>query len=94
MGNLTPAQVDEDCVAESLESAFLPDPDLIIRSSGEFRLSNFFLWQAAYSEIYITQKMWPDFTMADLEEALVSFANRERRFGRIEVAHEPLESFN
>jgi undecaprenyl diphosphate synthase len=92
MGNITPAQVSEECIAESLESAFLPDPDLIIRSSGEYRLSNFFLWQAAYSEIYITDKLWPDFTIADLEEAINAFASRERRFGRIEVAPKALES--
>lgn len=94
MGHLTPAQVDENCISEALESAFLPDPDLIIRSSGEFRISNFFLWQAAYSEIYITEKMWPEFTMADLEAAITAYSRRDRRFGRIAVAPEAVELSN
>lgn len=65
-----------------LESSFLPDPDLIIRTSGETRLSNFFLWQAAYSEIYICKKHWPDFASEDLDRALEFFSKKERRFGK------------
>ena len=62
---------------------FLPDPELMIRTSGEFRISNFLLWELAYAEIYITQKFWPDFTREDLFEAIHNFQNRERRFGMI-----------
>jgi len=81
-GRLAPHEIDENTLAQKLQSSFLPDPDLIIRTSGEYRLSNFMLWQAAYSEIYVTQVLWPDFTTADLEEALLQYARRERRFGR------------
>ncbi len=81
-GRLAPEEINENLLARKLQSSFLPDPDLIIRTSGEFRLSNFMLWQAAYSEIYITNVLWPDFTTADLEEALMQYARRERRFGR------------
>ncbi|MCB0384354.1 MAG: undecaprenyl diphosphate synthase family protein, partial [Bdellovibrionales bacterium] len=65
-----------------LESSFLPDPDLIIRTSGESRLSNFFLWSAAYSELLIVEKMWPDFNLRDLDSAILEFGGRERRFGK------------
>lgn len=80
-------EIDEALFANELESSFLPDPDLIIRTSGECRISNFFLWQAAYSEIYIHNKLWPDFTASDFSEALSIFARRERRMGRVVVAH-------
>jgi undecaprenyl diphosphate synthase len=81
-GRITPEQIDESVVAKHLQSSFLPDPDLIIRTSGEFRLSNFLLWQAAYSELYITQTLWPAFTTDELKIAFAKFASRERRFGR------------
>ncbi len=81
-GELSPSDIDEAKIASSLESAFLPDPDLIIRTSGEHRLSNFFLWQAAYSEIYICEEPWPEFSTSSLDEALNCFGRRERRFGR------------
>ena len=82
-GKMSAADIDEDTVSSYLESAFMPDPDLIIRTSGESRLSNFMLWQAAYAELYITQTLWPDFTEADFRQALAMFSGRERRFGRV-----------
>lgn len=81
-GELRPDEIDEAKIAGSLESSFLPDPDLIIRTSGEHRLSNFFLWQAAYAELYICEQPWPEFTDLILEKALLDFSLRERRFGR------------
>lgn len=82
-GQLDPQDIDEAMVARSLPSSFLPDPDLIIRTSGEYRLSNFFLWQSAYSELFVTPTLWPNFTIENLEEALDFFGSRERRFGRV-----------
>ena len=75
-GPITP-----DSIAANLDTAGLPPLDLLIRTSGEIRLSNFLLWQAAYAEMWFTEVLWPDFTPAHLEEALASFAGRERRFG-------------
>jgi undecaprenyl diphosphate synthase len=78
-----PAQdVDEESVASHLYAPEMPDPDLVIRTSGELRISNFFLWQAAYSELHFTQTLWPDFGEADLKEALDAYATRRRRYGR------------
>ncbi len=68
-----------------LYTAGVPDPDLLIRTSGESRISNFLLWQLAYAEIYISPVLWPDFTRADLFEAIRDFQRRERRFGRVSV---------
>jgi len=73
--------VDDDAVAARLSAPELPDPDLLIRTSGEKRLSNFLLWQCAYSELVFTETLWPDFGAADLSEALDEFARRQRRFG-------------
>jgi undecaprenyl diphosphate synthase len=73
--------VDEEAIAERLSAPELPDPDLLIRTSGEKRLSNFLLWQCAYSELVYTETLWPDFGEADLSEALDEFARRQRRFG-------------
>ncbi|GHT51440.1 isoprenyl transferase [Endomicrobiia bacterium] len=73
----------EEIVSSLLYTNGQADPDLLIRTSGEFRISNFLLWQIAYSEIYVTDKLWPDFTQHDLEEAVVEFQRRERRFGGI-----------
>ena len=81
-GELTEAEVDEALVAANLPSNFLPDPDLIIRTSGESRISNFFLWQSAYSEIEFEAKAWPDFNLQDLHRILQTYSQRERRFGR------------
>ena len=75
------ARVDEDMISQNLYTAGLPDPDLLIRTSGEMRVSNFLLWQIAYAEIYVTETLWPDFTRAQLFEALLDFQKRERRYG-------------
>jgi undecaprenyl diphosphate synthase len=80
-GELGPDTIDESVFAARLDTASLPDPDLLIRTAGEMRLSNFLLWQLAYTEIYISEKLWPDFNVSDLKEAIHWFANRERRFG-------------
>ena len=80
-GQLAPEDVDEAAVARNLYLPDIPDPDLIIRTSGELRLSNFLLWQCAYSELYVTPVLWPDFREAEFKEALDAFALRKRRFG-------------
>ncbi len=82
-GEIRPEEIDENLVASHLDTAGLPDPDLIIRTSGEMRLSNFLLFQSAYSELYITSTLWPDFDRQELMKALKEFERRERRFGRI-----------
>ena len=81
-GELEPEQVDEAVFSDALETAMLPDPDLFIRTSGEQRISNFFLWQLSYSELYFTEKLWPDFTGDAFKQALDWFASRERRHGK------------
>ena len=78
---LASARVDEEMISRHLYTAGLPDPDLLIRTSGEMRVSNFLLWQIAYAEIYVTETLWPDFTRAQLYEALLEFQKRERRYG-------------
>jgi undecaprenyl diphosphate synthase len=82
-GELDPADIDEAVIANHLYTAGLPDPDLLIRTSGEQRISNFMLWQLAYTELYITPTLWPDFRRADLEAAIHEYQKRERRFGRV-----------
>jgi undecaprenyl diphosphate synthase len=81
---LDPSQVDEATVARHLYTAGLPDPDLLIRTSGEMRLSNFLLWQMAYTELWITDTLWPDFRRRHLYQAIADFQKRERRFGRVD----------
>jgi undecaprenyl diphosphate synthase len=81
-GRLKPNQISEEMVSASLFTGGLPDPDLVIRTSGEFRLSNFLLWQVAYAEIFITDIAWPEFRRPQLEAAFASFGSRERRFGK------------
>lgn len=76
-----PEKVDEELLSQYLYTAGLPDPDLIIRTAGEMRLSNFLIWQAAYSEYYSTPVFWPDFDKAEIEKALLAYSQRERRFG-------------
>ena len=78
------SETREEQLEGQLATAGLPEPDLVIRTSGEQRLSNFMLWQAAYAELYFTDVLWPDFTRADLDRALDSFASRDRRFGGVE----------
>lgn len=73
--------IDESLIANYLSTSLIPDPDLIIRSAGEQRISNFFLWQAAYSEIYFSKKLWPDFNERDFKKALDEYAQRKRKFG-------------
>ena len=80
-GSLAAAAIDEDCFARYLFTAGLPDPDLLIRTSGEQRISNFLLWQSAYSEFVFTKTLWPDFSKRDLEEAIDEFCGRDRRYG-------------
>ena len=80
---LKPEEIDESLVSNYLSTAQMPDPELLIRTSGEFRISNFLLWEIAYAEIFITQKLWPDFRRDDLFEAILDFQKRERRFGMI-----------
>jgi undecaprenyl diphosphate synthase len=82
-GRLAAADVDEAALASRLYTADCPDPDLLIRTSGELRISNFLLWQIAYAEIFISPVLWPDFGKRELFEAIVSFQRRERRFGKV-----------
>jgi undecaprenyl diphosphate synthase len=80
-GKVSPEDINDDVLSSYLTTAELPDPDLLIRTSGEVRLSNFMLWELAYSEIYVTKTSWPDFRRADLYEAIREYQKRERRFG-------------
>jgi len=82
-GELNTADIDQQIYESSLETHGMPDPELLIRTSGEYRISNFLLWQIAYAELYFSPKLWPDFRKDDLYEALIDFQNRERRFGKI-----------
>ena len=82
-GVLKPGAIDEQLFSEYLETKDIPDPALLIRTSGEMRISNFLLWQIAYTELYITQKLWPDFRKEDLYEAINEYQKRERRFGKV-----------
>lgn len=77
------AEIDTECIASHLYTSGIPDPDLLIRTSGEYRISNFLLWQIAYAEIHITPVLWPDFRAIHLFEALLDFQKRERRFGGV-----------
>ncbi|MCQ2306201.1 MAG: isoprenyl transferase [Bacteroidales bacterium] len=81
-GTLAIEQINEECVSNNLATAQMPDPELLIRTSGEERISNYLLWQIAYSELYFTKKYWPEFSKEDLYEAIVNYQNRERRFGK------------
>ncbi|MFN5169846.1 MAG: isoprenyl transferase [Cyclobacteriaceae bacterium] len=82
-GKLSPDDIDEKKISDLLETAGVPDPELLIRTSGEMRVSNFLLWQIAYTELYITHKLWPDFRKEDLYEAIWAYQQRERRFGNV-----------
>lgn len=82
-GSIEPEDITEDLFGASLYTGDAPDPDLLIRTSGEKRISNFLLWQLAYTEIYITDVLWPDFSRSDLEEAIRDYQGRERRFGLV-----------
>ncbi len=80
---LDPSLINDQMITDHLSTADIPDPDLIIRTSGEYRISNFLLWQLAYSELYITKQFWPDFRRDELYEAIESYQGRDRRFGKL-----------
>ena len=82
-GHIDRAMIDVDMFSKHLYTRYYPDPDLLIRTSGEMRLSNFLLWQLSYTEMYVTQKLWPDFTKKDLFEAVEDFGQRNRRYGGV-----------
>jgi undecaprenyl diphosphate synthase len=82
-GDLSPEEIDNETLAAHLDTAAFPDPDLLVRTSGELRLSNFLLWQLSYAEIVTTKKFWPDFKRADLQAAVDEYSRRHRRFGRL-----------
>ena len=81
-GTLDPASIDDTVLASHLATASMPDPDLLIRTGGDLRISNYLLWQIAYSELYFTEKYWPDFTQQDFVEAIIDYQQRERRYGK------------
>ncbi len=82
LGTIEPSEINLDVINRYLNTSDMPDPELLIRTSGEYRISNFLLWQIAYSELYFTPKLWPDYRKEDLFEAIYDFQNRERRFGK------------
>jgi len=84
-GRLDAADINEDTVSERLWTNFMPDPELLIRTGGELRISNYLLWQIAYSELYFCNTYWPDFSEADLHQAIASYQSRQRRFGKTEA---------
>lgn len=81
VGNIDPSTIDDSTISSHLATAGMPDPDLLIRTGGDLRVSNFLLWQIAYSEIYVTDTYWPDFSKEDFLRAIIQYQNRERRFG-------------
>jgi di-trans,poly-cis-decaprenylcistransferase len=83
-GELSIDDIDENAINNSLCTSFMPDPDLLIRTGGEFRISNYLLWQLAYSELYFCDTYWPDFSEADLHKAIADYQGRQRRFGKTE----------
>ncbi len=83
-GELDPEDIDENCIADHLDTANLSDPDLLIRTSGEMRISNFLLWQISYTEFYVTDTHWPAFTNEELDKAIIAYSQRLRRFGDVE----------
>jgi undecaprenyl diphosphate synthase len=82
-GELKPEDISEKKISEALYTADIPDPDLLIRTSGEMRISNFLLWQIAYTELWVTPTLWPDFGPVDLYRAIAEFQGRARRFGKV-----------
>ncbi|MBO6620711.1 MAG: isoprenyl transferase [Balneola sp.] len=87
-GRLDPTLINDQMIADHLSTAEVPDPDLIIRTSGEYRISNFLLWQLAYSELYITEQFWPDFRREELYKAIDSYQSRDRRFGKVKKSED------
>src|SRR5579871_6194218 len=88
-GSIHSLKLDEDLISDSLYTASYPDPDLLIRTSGEMRISNFLLWQIAYAELYVTETLWPDFSRADLLKAVIEYQRRDRRYGGLSSAPAP-----
>src|SRR6516165_4281975 len=86
-GSIDTLRLDEDLVATSLYTASYPDPDLLIRTSGEMRISNFLLWQIAYAELYVTETLWPDFSRSDLLQAVLEYQKRDRRYGGLSAGN-------
>jgi len=82
-GEIAAHEISEETIAAALETADMPDPDLLIRTSGEYRISNFLLWQISYTELWITPTMWPDFREKDLIQAIQDYSQRERRYGKV-----------
>ena len=93
-GKLDPADINEDTVASHLSTSFMPDPDLLVRTGGEVRVSNYLLWQIAYSELYFCDTYWPDFSEADLRKAIACYQGKQRRFGLTEAQIESKENEN
>ena len=88
-GRLKPEQIDETLISNCLYTAGLPDPDLLIRTAGEMRVSNYLLWQISYAELYVSETLWPDFAIEDLHAAIEAFAKRNRRFGALDHTNTP-----
>ena len=84
-GRLDPAEIDEACISSRLYTAGVPDPDLLVRTAGEMRISNFLLWQISYAELYVTEVLWPDFGKEELDDAIRAYAARDRRFGGVKT---------
>ena len=82
-GELTPSQINEELISNHLYTSEIPDPELLVRTSGEMRISNFLLWQISYAELVITDTLWPDFRAPQLYDALEAYAKRHRRFGKV-----------
>ena len=89
-----PAQITEETISQHLTTNFMPDPDLLIRTGGELRISNYLLWQIAYSELYFCDTYWPDFDEEELHKAIASYQSRQRRFGKTEAQVEATEGLN
>jgi undecaprenyl diphosphate synthase len=87
-GTLRPEEIDEACISQHLYTRGIGDPDLLIRTASEMRVSNFLLWQISYSEFYVTDALWPDFSSESMEEAILAYARRDRRFGAIDVGRQ------
>ncbi|MBZ5586062.1 MAG: undecaprenyl diphosphate synthase family protein, partial [Acidobacteriia bacterium] len=86
-GSIGRLKIDEDLIATCLYTESCPDPDLLIRTSGEMRISNFLLWQIAYAELYVTETLWPDFSRTDLLRAVLEYQKRDRRYGGLSGGH-------
>lgn len=82
---MKPEDINEELMSRNMQTNFMPDPDLLIRTGGELRISNYLLWQIAYSELYFCNTYWPDFSEADLHKAIASYQKRQRRYGKTEA---------